>query len=195
VAGAALACHRLAVIWFDAHGDLNWPEVSPSGHVHGMPLGVSLGRGLSELTSIGVRAELRAEDVYLIGVRSLDFAERAWIREGAIFCASMAEIDEVGLETVIERVMGRINGSAVDAVHVSFDVDALDPLVMPGTGTPSIGGLTFREAAHLLRRLRASDLPIHSLDWVELNPALDPTGNSTHAAVKLLSIALGEEQV
>lgn len=195
VAGAAMACHRLAVIWIDAHGDLNWPEVSPSGHVHGMPLGVSLGRGLAELTSIGVNPELRTEDVYLIGVRSLDFAEREWIRDGAISCATMAEIDDIGLDAVIERMTRQLVASGVDAVHVSFDVDALDPSVMPGTGTPSIGGFTFREAAHLLRRLRASDLPIHSLDWVELNPALDESGGSTQAAVKLLSVALGEEVI
>ncbi len=195
VAGAALGCTRLAVIWIDAHGDLNWPRVSPSGHVHGMPLGISLGHGLSELTSIGPNPELRAEDVYLIGVRSLDFAEREWLREGEITCTTMAEIDDAGLDPVIERTIQRIEASGADAVHLSFDVDALDPLVMPGTGTPSIGGFTFREAAHLLRRLRASDLPIHSLDWVELNPALDPSGGSSEAAVELLAIALGEEVI
>lgn len=192
VAGAALACTRLAVIWVDAHGDLNWPQVSPSGHVHGMPLGVCLGRGLPELTRIGINPELRAEDVYLIGVRSLDFAEREWLREGEITCMTMAEIDEVGLVPVVERTIQRIKASGADAVHLSFDVDALDPLVMPGTGTPSTGGFTVREAAHLLRRLRASDLPVHSLDWVELSPDLDPSGSSTAVAVELLAIALGE---
>ncbi len=195
VAGAALACQRLAVIWIDAHGDLNWPEVSPSGHVHGMPLGASLGRGPAELTGIGVNPDLRPDDIYLIGVRSLDFAERAWIREGRLHCASMADVDDVGLDVVIDDVIAGIASSGADAVHVSFDVDALDPSVIPGTGTPSIGGLTFREAAHLLRRLRDCDLPVHSLDWVELNPALDPSGASTNAAVKLLAIALGEEMV
>jgi arginase len=195
VAGAAEVCERLAVIWIDAHGDLNWPKVSPSGRIHGMPLGVGLGRGLPELTGIGANPELHPEDVHLIGVRSLDFAERAWIREGQIDCATMAEIDDVGLDAIVERTVDRIHASDADAVHLSFDVDALDPSVMPGTGSRSIGGLTFREAAYLLRRLRASDLPIHSLDWVELNPTLDPTGGSTQVAVKLLAIALGEEIV
>ena len=195
VAGAALACQRLAVIWIDAHADMNWPEVSPSGHVHGMPLGVSLGRGLPELTHIGVDPELRAEDVYLIGVRSLDYAERGWIREGKINCSTMDDIDDLGFGVVIERTIQQIKMSGVDAVHISFDVDALDPSIMPGTGTPSIGGMTFREAGYLLRRLRSSDLPIHSLDWVELNPMLDPTGNSTTAAAELLAIALGEELI
>ena len=195
VAGAALACQRLAVIWIDAHGDMNWPEVSPSGRVHGMPLGASLGRGLQELTDIGLNPELRPEDVYLIGVRSLDFAERDWIREGKLTCITMSEIDDVGLDASVERIIQRIGRSGADAVHISFDVDVLDPLVMPGTGSLSVGGLTFREAAKLLRRLRGSRLPIHSLDWVELNPTLDPSGVSTETAVKLLSIALGEEIV
>ncbi len=95
----------------------------------------------------------------------------------------------------IDDIIAGIASSGADAVHVSFDVDALDPIVIPGTGTTSLGGFTFREAAHLLRRLRASELPIHSLDWVELNPTLDPSGSSTNAAVKLLAIALGEEMV
>ncbi len=195
VAGAALACQRLAVVWIDAHGDMNWPEVSPSGRVHGMPLGVSLGRGLRELTEIGLNPELHAEDVYLIGVRSLDFAERDWIREGKITCVSMSDLDDMGLDVAVEQVVECIERSGADAVHVSFDVDVLDPSIMPGTGSLAVGGLTFREAAKMLRRLRASKLPIHSLDWVELNPSLDPSGNSTQVAVKLLSIALGEETV
>jgi arginase len=195
VAGAALACRRLAVIWIDAHGDLNWPEVSPSGRVHGMPLGVSLGRGLPELTAIGVNPEVRPEDTYLFGVRSLDPAERAWINEGAITCITTAEIDEIGLNTAISRIFERIAASGVDAVHLSFDVDVLDPLVLPGTGTTAPGGLSFREAAHLLRRIRSAPLPIHSLDWVELNPSLDPTGRSTQIASRLLSVALGEAAI
>jgi arginase len=195
VAGAALACRKLAVVWIDAHGDLNWPEVSPSGRVHGMPLGVSLGRGLPELTAIGVNPELRPEDTYLFGVRSLDPAERAWINEGALTCVTTAEIDEVGLDTAISRICERIAASGVDAVHISFDVDVLDPLFMPGTGTTAPGGLTVREAAHLLRSIRSTPLPIHSLDWVELNPSLDPTGRSTQIATTLLAIALGEAAI
>ena len=195
VAGAARACRRLAVIWIDAHSDLNWPEVSPSGRVHGMPLGVSLGRGLPELTAIGLNPEVRPEDTYLFGIRSLDPAERAWINEGAITCVTTAAIDEIGLGTAIGRIFERIAASGVDAVHLSFDVDVLDPLVMPGTGTTAPGGLTFREAAHLLRRIRSAPLPIHSLDWVELNPTLDPTGGSTRVATELLAVALGEAAI
>lgn len=194
VAAASAAAERLAVIWVDAHADLNWPEVSPSGHVHGMPLGASLGRGPSELTGIGSRCpKLRPADTYLFGARDLDPSERDWINEGEIHCTTMAMLDEEGLEVAACRMIEWIRKSGVDSVHLSFDLDVLDPSVLPGTGTPIWGGLSFREAARLLRLLRQSDLPIHSLDWVELNPMLDPSGASLTIANRLLAIALGEE--
>lgn len=193
VAGAALAAERLAVIWIDAHADLNWPEVSPSGHVHGMPLAASLGRGPDELTGIGrCDPKLQPQDAYLIGLRNLDPAERDWLRQGEIYYAAMADIDETGLESVLNKVIERVEASGVDAVHLSVDVDALDPRLLPGTGTREWGGFTFREAAKILRQLRASDLPVRSLDVVELNPALDPSDESTDIAARLLATALGE---
>lgn len=194
VAGASAAAERLAVIWIDAHADLNWPEVSPSGHVHGMPLGASLGRGPSPFTGIGASSpKLRPSDTYLFGARDLDPSERDWIAEGEVHCTTMTMLDERGLEAAACRMIESIRQSEVDAVHLSFDLDVLDPSVLPGTGTPIWGGLSFREAAHLLRLLRESDLPIHSLDWVELNPMLDPSGASLTIATRLLAIALGEE--
>jgi len=196
VAGASMAARRLAVIWIDAHADLNWPEVSPSGHIHGMPLGASLGRGPGALTGIGREAvKVRNADTYLFGVRDLDPSERDWISEAEIHCTTMATIDERGLGTAACRMIDIIRRSGTDAVHLSFDVDVLDPAVLPGTGTPVRGGLSFREAARLLRLLRDSDLPIRSLDWVELNPILDPSGASLGVAAELLAIALGEETI
>ena len=194
VAGAVAASGRLAVLWIDAHADLNAPASSPSGHVHGMPLAVALGRGPERLTGLrGPAPKIRMEDTYLFGVRDLDPAERAWRREGQIHCASMADIDGAGLETTLHALLEQMRRSGVDAVHVSFDVDVLDPLLLPGTGTRAWGGLTFREAARLLRLLRGADLPVCSLDWVELNPTLDPTGASTEIAAALLAVALGED--
>lgn len=196
VAGASLAATRLAVIWIDAHGDLNVPEVSPSGHVHGMPLGASLGRGPAELTGIGVAApKARPSDTYLFGIRDLDPSERDWIAEGEIHCATMAMLDEEGLEAAACRMIESVLASGADAVHLSFDLDVLDPSILPGTGTPVWGGLSFREAARLLRLLRESELPVHSLDWVELNPMLDPSGASLTIATRLLAVALGEETI
>ncbi|HET9017561.1 MAG TPA: arginase [Thermomicrobiaceae bacterium] len=194
VAGAAAAGGRLAVLWIDAHADLNAPATSPSGHVHGMPLAVALGRGAEQLTILcGTAPKLRPEDTYLLGVRDLDPAERDWLHAGRIHAATMADVDASGLEPALYGMLERMRRSGVDAVHVSFDLDVLDPLVLPGTGTRVWGGLTFREAARLLRLLRAADLPVRSLDWVELNPALDPSGASTEVAAALLAVALGED--
>lgn len=194
IAGAAAAAERLGVLWIDAHADMNSPETSPSGHVHGMPLAVSLGRGPAALTDLCGRVpKVRPEDTELFGIRNLDPGERRWLAGGRVHYTTMARIDAEGFEPVVRATLDQLRGSGVDAVHVSFDVDVLDPLVLPGTGYPDWGGLTFREAARLLRLLREADLPVRSLDWVELNPALDPSGASSSVATELLAIALGEE--
>jgi arginase len=194
IAGAAAEANRLAILWIDAHPDLNWPEVSPSGHAHGMALAAALGRGHEEFTAFcGRRPRVQPSDAYLIGVRSIDPGERVWLAESPIWCATMTSIDATGIDSLLSGVVKRIQESGADAVHVSFDVDVVDPLVLPGTGTPEWGGFTFREVARLLRALRHSDLPIRSLDWAELNPMLDQGGASLSVATELLAIALGEE--
>ncbi|MEX2426192.1 MAG: arginase [Thermomicrobiaceae bacterium] len=194
VAGAAAQCERLAVIWIDAHADMNWPEVSPSGRIHGMSLAASMGRGAPELTDIlGKCPKVRSEDVYLIGIRLLDPGEEGWLREGDCHLVTMPDVDSVSLDAAIQHVIGRIRASGVDAVHLSFDVDALDPLVLSGTGTTERGGFTYREAHRILRLLRDSGLPVRSVDFVELNPDLDPTGASTDVAADLVALSLGED--
>jgi arginase len=193
IAGATGEADRLAVIWIDAHADLNWPEVSPSGHVHGMALAVALGRGLEAFSGSQGQPWVQPVDTYLIGIRSLDHGERSWLAKGQISHVTVPDIDEAGLDAILDPIIERIRESKADAVHVSFDVDVLDPLLLPGTGTPEWGGLGYREAARLLRRLRTADLPIRSLDWAELNPALDPTGRSVMIAAELLAVALGED--
>lgn len=193
IAGAAADASRLAVIWIDAHADLNWPDVSPSGNIHGMALAVALGRGPEEFSACPGQPWVQPQDTYLIGTRSVDPGERSWLAEGEISHFAIPAIDDIGLDAILDRIIERIGESEVDAVHVSFDVDVLDPLLLPGTGTPEWGGLGYREAARLLRRLRDADLPIRSLDWAELNPALDPTGRSTAIAAELLAVTLGED--
>lgn len=193
IAGAAAEAGRLAVIWIDAHADLNWPEVSPSGHIHGMALAISLGRGPEAFSGCHGKPWVQPRDTYLIGTRSLDPGERSWLAGGEISHFTIPHIDDVGLDAILDRIILMIRESEADAVHVSFDVDVLDPLLLPGTGTPAWGGLGYREAARLLRRLRESDLPIRSLDWAELNPELDPTGRSTVIAAELLAATLGED--
>ncbi len=193
IAGAAAEADRLAVIWIDAHADLNWPDVSPSGHIHGMALAVALGRGPEEFFACPGQPWVQPQDTYLIGIRSVDAGERSWLAEGEISHFTIPAIDDAGLDAILDGIIERVRESEVDAVHVSFDVDVLDPLLLPGTGTPEWGGLGYREAARLLRRLRDADLPIRSLDWAELNPELDPTGRSTVIAAELLAVTLGED--
>lgn len=194
VAGAAMQCERLAVIWIDAHADMNWPEVSPSGRIHGMSLAASLGQGPDRLTRLlGDSPKVRPEDVTLIGIRLLDHGEESYLREHDCQVFSMPDVDSAGLNAVIQATIDRISTSDADAVHISFDVDVLDPMVMSGTGTKVRGGFTYREASQILRSLRDSDLPIRSVDWMELNPDLDPTGESCNVAADLLAVALGED--
>jgi arginase len=194
ISGAADQCERLAVIWIDAHADMNWPEVSPSGRLHGMSLGACLGRGPTQLTDLfGQNPKLREADVSLIGIRLLDPGEEAWLSEAECQLVTMPDVDSVGIDATVQRVISRISASDVDAVHLSFDLDSLDPLVLSGTGTTERGGFTYREASRIIRLLRDSDLPVRSIDWVELNPDLDPTGGSSDVAADLLAVALGED--
>jgi arginase len=194
IAGAAMRCERLAVIWIDAHADMNWPEVSPSGRLHGMSLGASLGRGAPEVTALlGQSPKITAADTYLIGIRLLDPGEEQWLGEDEFHLTTMPDVDSLGIDAAIQHIIAKIRTSGADGVHLSCDLDSLDPLVLSGTGTPERGGFTYREASRILRLLRQSDLPIHSVDWVELNPDLDPTGNSAAVAADLLAVALGED--
>lgn len=190
LAGAASA-GRLGVIWIDAHGDINTPATSPSGHVHGMPLAAALGRGPTALVEVAARSRLCFEDIAWIGVRDLDPAERALLRESpAVY--PLSAVDELGIAGVARAVIAHMRARGVEAVLISFDLDVLDPALMPGTGTRVPGGLTYREARQLLTALRESDLPIVAVDVVELNPLLDPTGGSTQVAAGLTAVLLGE---
>ncbi len=191
LAGAAVA-GRLGVIWVDAHGDINTPAISPSGNVHGMPLAAALGRGPRGLAAIGSRSGLRLDDVVYIGLRDLDPGERDLLRDGPALVWTIDDVEDRGIDEIVTASVDRLLANAVDAVHLSFDLDALDPAVVPGTGTRVPGGLTYREATRVLALLRRSGLPIVSADVVELNPLLDPSGDSTAVAAALTAALLGE---
>ncbi len=178
------------VLWIDAHGDLNTPATSPSGNVHGMPLSAALGIAGDGFAHDGL--ELPAVDperVVLVGVRSLDPAERALIRERGIRVITMTEIDRVGIEAVMREALDRVAGPGF--VHVSLDLDALDPEIAPGVGTPVKGGLTYREAHLACEDLAESGL-VGSLELVEVNPILDRENGSAAIAVELAASALGQ---
>jgi arginase len=178
------------VIWIDAHGDLNTPETSPSGNVHGMPLAAALGLAGPGFAHPGL--ELPAVDprrVVLLGVRSLDPDERTVIRETGIRAITMTEIDRIGIERAVLEAIDRASGPGF--VHVSLDLDALDPEVAPGVGTPVKGGLTYREAHLACEDLAESGL-VGSLELVEANPILDRENGSASIAVELAASALGQ---
>ena len=178
------------VIWIDAHGDLNTPGTSPTGNVHGMPLAAALGLAGEGFSHEGLT--LPAVDprrVVLLGVRSLDPAERALIRETGIRAITMTEIDRIGIERAVLEAIDRASGPGF--VHVSLDLDALDPEVAPGVGTPVKGGLTYREA-HLACEDLAESRLVGSLELVEANPILDRENGSASIAVELAASALGQ---
>jgi arginase len=178
-----------AAIWFDAHGDLNTPATTPSGNVHGMPLGAALGRDPEAFASDAwPLPALTPEHVVLVGTRSLDDGERAYVRESGLGVYTMSEIDRRGIEPVVREALERVE--AAPFVHVSVDMDVVDPDVAPGVGTPVRGGLSYREA-HLAMELVAESGLLSSLEIVEVNPILD-RGNETAAlAVELVASAFG----
>ena len=177
------------VVWIDAHGDLNRPGSSPTGNVHGMPLAAALGLAGDGFTHPALELPAVASDrVVLVGVRSLDPAERALIKEQGIRAITMTEIDRIGIERAMQEAIDRVAGAGF--VHVSLDLDALDPEIAPGVGTPVKGGLTYREA-HLACELLAEAGLVGSLELVEVNPILDRENGSAATAVELAASALG----
>lgn len=181
---------KLGVIWFDAHGDMNLPETSPSGNVHGMPLAHLLGYGDKDLSNIlDVAPALDAKNVVLIGIRDIDKVEREIINESGITAFTMREIDQLGMAEVARRALEVVN-QGTTGFHVSFDLDGCDPEVIPGSGTLVPGGVSFREA-HLLLEECAADGRMTSMEVVELNPFLDQKNISAERAVTLIQSAFG----
>ena len=178
------------VLWIDAHGDLNTPETSPSGNVHGMPLAAALGFANGRFESDAWTLPAVTPDrVALVGIRSLDARERERIRELGIKAYTMSDIDRIGIERAIRESLTHIAGPGF--VHVSLDLDALDPAIAPGVGTPVRGGLSYREA-HLALELVAESGLAGSLEVVEVNPILDRENATAALAVELVASALGK---
>jgi arginase len=181
----------IGLIWFDAHGDMNVPESSPSGNIHGMPLAHLLGKGDEDLKNIlGFSPKVKPENVALIGVRAIDAHERQIIRESGIHAFTMREIDEHGMAAVARRALEVVNDGTA-GFHVSFDVDGCDPTVIPGSGTLVPGGVSFREA-HLLMEYAADSGRLLSMEIVELNPFLDERNISAKRTLELILSAMGK---
>ena len=191
VAGVARSTSgdRTGLIWADAHADFNIPETSPSGNIHGMPLAALTGRGHHELVGVGgPGASVRTEDVVIIGLRSVDLEEKNLLREAGVKVYTMREVDVFGAARVVRSAIKDL--AHVDRVHLSFDLDVVDPEVAPGVGTPIRGGLTYREA-HLLMELFNEAGIVTSLDMVEVNPILDVKNGTAALAVELVESLMG----
>lgn len=185
--GMAKARGAGAALWIDAHGDLNRPTTSPSGNVHGMPLAAALGAAGDEFATDAYPVPSLSR-VALVGVRSLDPGERELIRELDVRAFTMSEIDKLGVERVMREALAYLAGERF--LHVSLDLDAVDPMFAPGVGTPVRGGLSYREA-HLALELVAESQLLDSLDVVEVNPILDRENETGKLAVELVTSALG----
>jgi arginase len=183
---------KIGLIWIDAHADINTPETSPSGNVHGMPLAAILGLGPAELANIyGFSPKVQPENCVLVGVRDIDAREKENIRETGIEVYTMRDIDERGMRTVIEEAL-RIAGRGTAGYHVSLDMDWIDPEDAPGVGTPVRGGASYREA-HLAMEIIADHGRMTSFEIVEVNPVIDEHNRTADLAVELTLSAFGKK--
>jgi len=182
----------IGLIWVDAHADMNSPATSPSGNVHGMPLGVLLGYGTPGLVNLGgFHPKVRAEHTVLIGIRDLDVGEKDLVRKSKALVFTMKEVDQLGMSVVCQKALERVtNGTA--GFHLSVDLDGVDPMVAPGVATAVNGGLNFRET-HLLMELVADSKKMLAMDLVELNPVLDTRNRTAEFAVGLALSAFGRQ--
>jgi len=195
VSGMARAFRKrkqpLGLIWIDAHPDMNTPETSPSGNVHGMPLACLLGMGPRELTRLGGFApKIDSRQTVLIGIRDVDALEKPHVRSSGVRAFTMRDLDERGLHAVVNEAIG-IAGAGTAGFHVSLDMDAVDPREAPGVGTPVRGGMTYREA-HLAMELICDSGRMRSMEVVEVNPVLDEGNRTAALAVELVMSALGK---
>ncbi len=193
IAGLVPKYTNLGVIWYDAHVDMNTAETSPSGNIHGMPLAVLMGLGHERLVNIFRDGpKVKPENIVIIGARSVDPGERELIKEKGIKVFTMHEIDRDGMTTVMKQAIAYLKARNVDGVHLSLDLDGLDPLYTPGVGTPVAGGITYRESHLAMEMLEDSGI-ITSAEFVEVNPILDEKNKTADVAVALMGSLFGEK--
>jgi arginase len=180
----------IGLLWVDAHGDMNTPATSPSGNVHGMPLAALIGPEPSELAQIGGWSpKVSPEHTVLIGLRNLDEREKVAVRDSHVHVFTMKDIDRQGIASIVEQAVA-LAGNGTAGIHVSFDMDACDPAIAPGVGTPVKGGLDYREA-HMVMEIVADAGLLTSLDVVEVNPTLDVRNATAQLGTELALSALG----
>ncbi len=182
----------IGVIWIDAHADMNTPDSSPSGNVHGMPLASLIGNGPAELVDlVGFAPKVDPRNVAIIGLRDVDSLEAAHVRESGVRAFTMRDIDERGMPAVMQEAIALASAGTV-GIHLSLDMDAIDPDEAPGVGTPVRGGLSYREA-HLAMEILADSGKLISIEVVEVNPVLDVANRTADLAVEFMTSALGKK--
>ncbi|WP_321392298.1 arginase [Emcibacter sp.] len=194
VAAVSRYCNQrnipLCVLWIDAHADFNTPDTSPSGNIHGMPVAVMSGIGPDELTGLSsVVPMVKPQNIYQVGIRSVDRAEKKLVTDSGINVFDMRRIDEIGMRMTMQSIIEQVRDKNAH-LHVSFDVDSLDPTIAPGVGTTIPGGLTYREAQLCMEMVYDSGL-MGSLDIAEINPALDQKNTTAELAVDLAASLFG----
>jgi arginase len=191
VAGVA-SKRSIGIIWMDAHGDFNTGDSSPSGNIHGMVLAALAGLGDERLVDLGgFSPKVRPSNIAIVGAREIDQGERGLLREHGVMVFTMHDIDRMGLPTVMGLAIERAR-DGVDGIHLSLDLDVVDPVQAPGVGTPVLGGLNYRET-HLAMELLASAGLLSSIDIVEVNPVLDTHNETARLAVQFALSALGKK--
>ena len=184
----------MGLIWIDAHADMNTPETTHSGNIHGMPLSTVLGHGFPDLVELdGFSPKVRAQNVALIGIRTLDSEEKEVCRKSGVRYFTMREIDERGMHSVMQEAI-KVATAGTMGFHLSFDLDGIDPLYAPGVSTPVTGGLSYREA-HLALEMMADTGKLLSMEFVELNPMCDIEHKTARLVVDLVQSALGKSIV
>lgn len=183
---------KTGLLWIDAHADINTPDTSPSGNVHGMPLACCIGQGPSELVNLlGFAPKVEAANVALVGIRDVDEPERGQLKNAGVQAFTMRDIDERGLRDVMRDALAIVsNGTA--GFHLSLDLDFVDPEFAPGVGTPVRGGATYREA-HLAMEMVCDSARMLSMEVVEVNPVIDQSNRTAELAVELILSALGKK--
>lgn len=184
----------MGLIWIDAHADMNTPESTHTGNIHGMPLSVVLGKGYQDLVQLNeFSPKVRPQNVALIGIRTLDSEEKELCRTSGIRYFTMREIDERGMHTIMQEAL-KVATNGTTGFHCSFDIDGIDPLYAPGVSTPVTGGISYREA-HLILEMMADTGKLLSMEFVELNPMCDVEHKTAGLVVDLIQSALGKSIV
>lgn len=191
LAGVAKHFKNIGVIWYDAHADMNTPETSPSGNIHGMPLAASMGLGHPALTGIGgYKVKVKPENIVLIGARDIDAGEKALIAEKNIKVYTAEDVKRLGIDEVINQTLAYLS-QRCDGVHLSFDLDGIDPREVPGVGTPVADGISYRESVRAIELLGKSNA-LTSAEFVEFNPLLDKDDVTARAVTNLIGVLFGE---